>query len=73
MQTAITFQTKGQIQVGVMMSGGMDSTFVAANCQKANKQVKAFSYVFPNMPNANESIWLDVMRKKGFDMQVKMC
>lgn len=68
MQRAIKFQTQGQKNVGVMMSGGMDSTFVAANCQKSNKKVKAFSYVFPNMSSANESIWLDVMRKKGFDM-----
>ena len=68
MQTAITFQSQGQKNVGIMMSGGMDSTFVAANCKKADKQVKAFSYVFPNMPSANESIWLDTMRKQGYDM-----
>lgn len=67
-QQIIQYQTQGHNKVGVMMSGGMDSTFVAANCQKANKQVNTYSYVFPNMPNANESMWIDSMRDRGFNM-----
>ncbi len=62
MQSAISYQTQGQERVGVMMSGGMDSTFVTANALKVNKKVSAFSYVFPTIPEANESLWIDSMR-----------
>ncbi|MCF6320080.1 MAG: asparagine synthase C-terminal domain-containing protein, partial [Proteobacteria bacterium] len=71
MQNAITYQTQGQERVGVMMSGGMDSTFVTANALKVNKKISAFSYVFPTIPEANESLWIDSMRSldtKGLEM-----
>jgi len=68
MQSVITLQTQGQTKVGLMLSGGMDSTFVAANCLQADKQLSTFSYVFPHMPEANESIWIDSMRQMVADM-----
>jgi len=68
MQSVIDYQTKGQDRIGVMMSGGMDSTFIAANGQKSGKNIHTFSYVFPTMPQANETIWLDAFRNKGFEM-----
>ena len=68
MQSVIGCQTRGQKRIGVMMSGGLDSTFVAANALKAGKQVSTFSYVFPNLPESNESLWIDAMRTKDFDM-----
>ncbi len=67
-QKVITHQTQGHNKVGVMLSGGMDSTFVAANSLKANKQVNTYSYVFPHMTDANESHWIDSMRDCGFNM-----
>jgi asparagine synthase (glutamine-hydrolysing) len=68
MESVIAYQTRGEKRIGVMMSGGLDSTFVAANALKTGKAVSTFSYVFPNMPEANESIWIDSMRSMGFDM-----
>lgn len=68
LQTVIKHQTQGEKHVGVMMSGGMDSTFVVANCLQTNKRVSTFSYVFPNMLEANESIWIDSMRVNEMDM-----
>ena len=68
MQNVIKFQCKGHEKIGIMMSGGLDSTFVAANALKANKQVNTYSYVFPNIPEANESTWIDSMRNCGFNM-----
>ena len=50
------------------MSGGMDSTFVAANALKTNKKVSAFSYVFPTIPQANETMWIDSMRSLDIQM-----
>lgn len=68
MQQVIKWQSQGQKHIGVSMSGGMDSTFVAANAMLAEKKVSTFSYVFPGMPEADESVWLDSLRGKGFDM-----
>lgn len=68
MQSAISYQTRGQKRIGVMLSGGLDSTFVAANALKTGKAVSTFSYVFPNMPEANETLWIDSMRHMSFDM-----
>ncbi len=68
MQSVIKLQTQGQTKVGLMLSGGMDSTFVAANCLQADKRLSTFSYVFPHMPEANESIWIETMRKDISEM-----
>jgi len=68
MQQAIRFQTQGHERLGVMLSGGMDSTFVAANGLKTGKKINTYSYVFPKTPDANESIWIDSLRSLGFDM-----
>ena len=68
MQEVISYQTKGQEHIGVMMSGGLDSTFVAASGLTLNKKVFTFSYVFPNMPEANESMWIDAMRSLNLNM-----
>lgn len=68
MQTVIKYQSQGQSRVGVTMSGGLDSTFVVANARKAGKVVNTFSYVFPTMPEANESMWIDAMRSHGLHM-----
>ena len=68
MQDVIRLQTKKHQQFGVTLSGGMDSTFVAANGLKTGKKVSTYSYLFPNMPEADEKIWIDSMRNMEFDM-----
>jgi asparagine synthase (glutamine-hydrolysing) len=67
MQQAISWQTQGQEQLGLMMSGGMDSTFVAANALQANKKISTFSYVFNEMPEADEQHWIDSMQALDLD------
>ncbi len=67
-QDVIAQQTRGQSRVGIMMSGGMDSTFVAANCLEIGKKVSTFSYVFPTMPEADETKWINSMQNMGFDI-----
>jgi len=68
MQTAITYQTQGQKKIGAMMSGGLDSTFVTANALKVHKKISTFSYVFPTISEANESMWIDSMRSLNIQM-----
>ena len=46
MQDVIRLQTKKHQQFGVTLSGGMDSTFVAANGLKTGKKVSTYSYLF---------------------------
>ncbi len=65
LKQAINWQTRNQDKVSIMMSGGMDSTFVAANCLSLNKQVNAFSYVFPEFKEADESTWIASMSELG--------
>ena len=67
MQQAISWQTQGQEQIGLMMSGGMDSTFVAANALQVNKKISTFSYVFNDMPEADEHHWIDSMQALDLD------
>lgn len=68
MQDVIRLQTKNHQRIGITLSGGMDSTFVAANSVKTGKKVTTYSYLFPNMPQADEKTWIDSMRNMGFDM-----
>lgn len=68
MQLAIANQTRGQKKVGLMMSGGLDSTFVATNTKALKMPLKSFSYIFPQMPEADESRWIDAMRSVNKDM-----
>ncbi len=68
MQLAISSQTQGHKKVGIMMSGGLDSTFVVANAKALKIPLKSFSYVFPQMPEADESHWIDAMRSENHDM-----
>lgn len=68
LQSAILHQTQNQENIGIMMSGGMDSTFVAGNALKMNKKVSSFSYVFPNHSQADEGLWIDAMRQLDLDM-----
>ncbi|MCF6299907.1 MAG: asparagine synthase-related protein [Proteobacteria bacterium] len=60
---SIKRQTMGLDKVGVMMSGGLDSTLVTVLAKKQGLDVFTFSYVFPSIPEANESIWVEAMSK----------
>jgi asparagine synthase (glutamine-hydrolysing) len=47
---------------GVLMSGGLDSTSIAALAHEAApEKMLAFSLIFPGYPSANESAWLEAM------------
>jgi asparagine synthase (glutamine-hydrolysing) len=61
LKQAIEWQTLNQKEVAVMMSGGMDSTFVAASCLSDNKKVSSFSYIFPEFKEADENQWIASM------------
>ena len=67
LEQAINWQTQNQLHVGVMMSGGMDSTFVAANCLDIDKKVSSFSYIFPEFKEADESQWIAAMSELNID------
>ncbi len=67
LKQAINWQTHNQTHVAVMMSGGMDSTFVAACCRQNGKKVSSFSYVFPEFKEADESQWIAAMNQLGID------
>ncbi len=67
LKQAIRWQTRNQPHIGVMMSGGMDSTFVAANALGIDKKVSSFSYIFPEFKEADESQWITAMSELNID------
>jgi asparagine synthase (glutamine-hydrolysing) len=46
-------------RIGVLLSGGLDSTAVAAAAASARRGVVAYSAVFPNHPSTDESVHID--------------
>ena len=68
LKQAIKWQTYNQTEVAVMMSGGMDSTFVAASCLSDDKKVSSFSYIFPKFKEADENQWISSMSELDIDM-----
>lgn len=47
------------VPVGLLLSGGLDSTLLAALCRKENKQVQTFSLINPNDKFIDESTFID--------------
>ncbi len=68
LKQAIRWQTYNQREVAVMMSGGMDSTFVAASCLSDDKKVSSFSYIFPKFKEADENQWITSMNELDIDL-----
>ncbi len=68
LKQAVKWQTYNQTEVAVMMSGGMDSTFVAASSLSDDKKISSFSYTFPKFKEADESQWIASMSELDIDL-----
>jgi asparagine synthetase B (glutamine-hydrolysing) len=65
---AIELQTQGHDRIGVLMSGGLDSTLIVANSKEAGLDVNCYSYVFPKTSESDETMWIESMRKLNMNM-----
>jgi asparagine synthase (glutamine-hydrolysing) len=62
LRTAVARRCPADTPVGVLMSGGLDSTSVALLAQRASGPgVRAFSSTFPGYPRVDESSWIDAV------------
>lgn len=52
------------VEVGALLSGGLDSSLVTARAVACGHSVKTFSIVFPDDPDADESQYARLMAKK---------
>jgi asparagine synthase (glutamine-hydrolysing) len=57
-----------QPRVGVLMSGGLDSTAIAAIAARVTvdgepRNLETFSWVFPSLPESDESLWIDATNR----------
>ena len=55
LSNAVARQLAADVPVGVLLSGGLDSSLVTAFAARHSAKLKTFSVVFPNHPNLNES------------------
>lgn len=60
LQDSVNARLRSHTPIGVMMSGGLDSTTIAAMAkyclsQQVSQALKTFSYIFPGLPNCDES------------------
>jgi asparagine synthase (glutamine-hydrolysing) len=65
---AISYQCDGQKEVNVQLSGGLDSSLVMAMAKELGLEIKTHSYVFPNIPESDESLWIDSMSRMELRM-----
>jgi asparagine synthase (glutamine-hydrolysing) len=62
LRTAVARRVPAADPVGVLMSGGLDSTSVALLAQRASDSgAWAFSSTFPEFPQVDESPWIDAV------------
>lgn len=55
LSNAVARQLAADVPVGVLLSGGLDSSLVTAFAARHSAKLKTFSVVFPNHPHLNES------------------
>jgi asparagine synthase (glutamine-hydrolysing) len=67
-ETAVSRASDTDEAIGVLMSGGLDSTTVTAvahgRCRPPRRPPAAYSLVYPNLPSADESDWIDLMARE---------
>lgn len=70
LEKAVSSACIGQGDVALMLSSGIDSAGIAAHLSKQNISQRAFSWRFPNHPEADESIYiLELTKFLGIDVE----
>jgi asparagine synthase (glutamine-hydrolysing) len=62
---AVARRTTADAPIGILMSGGLDSTSVAALAHRISSDgARAFSATFPDYPHIDESAWIDALESQ---------
>ncbi|MGE4398759.1 MAG: asparagine synthase (glutamine-hydrolyzing) [Campylobacterales bacterium] len=60
---ALLLRLRSDVEVGILLSGGIDSSLLAALLAKNNKNMRYFGAVFPSYPSNDESKYMDIVAK----------
>ena len=55
---------RSDVEVALTLSGGIDSSAIAAACKKHNYNIKAFTSAFPNNDSIDESYFAALVSNK---------
>ncbi len=60
---ALLLRLRSDVEVGVLLSGGIDSSLLAALLAKNNKDMRYFGAVFPSYPSSDEGKYMDIVAR----------
>lgn len=60
---ALLLRLRSDVEVGILLSGGIDSSLLAALLTKNNKNMRYFGAVFPSYPSSDECKYIDIVAK----------
>jgi len=61
---ALLLRLRSDVEVGLLLSGGIDSSLLAALLAKNGKDMRYFGAVFPDYPSSDESVYMDLAAKR---------
>ncbi len=64
LEDALLLRLRSDVEVGILFSGGIDSSIIAALLAKNSKDMRYFGAVFPDYPSSDESVYMDLASKR---------
>lgn len=65
LSTAVARRATPGAPLGILLSGGLDSTSVAALAQRGGDGARGFSVTFPDHPGVDESEWIEAFERES--------
>lgn len=62
-ETALLLRLRSDVDVSILLSGGIDSSLIAAILKKNNRDMHYFGAIFPSYPASDESSFMDKVAK----------
>lgn len=63
-EDALLLRLRSDVEVGILLSGGIDSSLIAALLAKNGKDMRYFGAVFPQYPSSDESPYMDIVANR---------
>lgn len=61
---ALLLRLRSDVEVGILLSGGIDSSLIAALLVKNGKDIRYFGAIFPQYPSSDESKYMDIVANR---------
>ncbi len=63
-ESALLLRLRSDVEVGMLLSGGIDSSLISALLAKNGKDMHYFGAVFPQYPSSDESQYMDIVANR---------